>query len=345
MQMKKSINSFMHTYSIAHFDMDFNRRQVLKNLRDISLLGIGSVLGIHFFRDFKQILSPLQSQVLDTAQSFFDSNVPQAILSLPLESFFVPHEYASILETRLTREQGNKQGFIIPLAFDNHTKHINRYLPTPIKHINSPFLSYHYDTLESLCKDLEAEGFYMRMLNGDFVYTIQKELFVFLQDNIKYFKSKEALYNEYKKMEQASNNKSDEDIPLAIEAYHRVMDYLDNLAQGDFNTYLQDDKINSSKHRDFLKDLEIIGQNNLKALYLGINAKQERKDKGMIEADFKESKKRAMNQSNDNNGNINNKLSIRESCPKLIGRLASMIVDTRRVDSRGGEEAKIKQNL
>ena len=221
MQMKKSINSFMHTYSIAHFDMDFNRRQVLKNLRDISLLGIGSVLGIHFFRDFKQILSPLQSQVLDTAQSFFDSNVPQAILSLPLESFFVPHEYASILETRLTREQGNKQGFIIPLAFDNHTKHINRYLPTPIKHINSPFLSYHYDTLESLCKDLEAEGFYMRMLNGDFVYTIQKELFVFLQDNIKYFKSKEALYNEYKKMEQASNNKSDEDIPLAIEAYHR----------------------------------------------------------------------------------------------------------------------------
>ena len=71
MQMKKSINSFMHTYSVAHFDMDFNRRQVLKNLRDISLLGIGSVLGIYFFRDFKQILSPLQSQVLDTAQSFF----------------------------------------------------------------------------------------------------------------------------------------------------------------------------------------------------------------------------------------------------------------------------------
>lgn len=173
MQMKKSINSFMHTYSVAHFDMDFNRRQVLKNLRDISLLGIGSVLGIYFFRDFKQILSPLQSQVLDTAQSFFDSNVPQTILSLPLESFFVPHEYASILETRLTREQGNKQGFIIPLAFDNHT---NRYLPAPIKHINSPFLSYHYDTLESLCKDLEAEGFYMRMLNGDFVYTIQKRI-------------------------------------------------------------------------------------------------------------------------------------------------------------------------
>lgn len=172
---------------------------------------------------------------------------------------------------------------------------------------------------------------------------------MFLQDNIKYFKSKEALYNEYKKIEQASNNKSDEDIPLAIEAYHRVMDYLDNLAQGDFNTYLQNDKINSSKHRDFLKDLEIIGNNNLKALYLGINAKQERKDKGMIESDFKESKgklkNQTKNQSNDNNGNINNKLSIRESRPKLIGRLASMIVDTRRMDSRGGEEAKMKQNL
>ena len=212
------------------------------------------------------------------------------------------------------------------------------------KFINSPFLSYHYDTLESLCKDLEAEGFYMRMLNGDFVYTIQKELFVFLQDNIKYFKSKEALYNEYKKMEQASNNKSDVDIPLAIEAYHRAMDYLDNLAQGDFNTYLQNDKINSSKHRDFLKDLEIIGNNNLKALYLGINEKQERKDKGMIESDFKESKKKESR--NDSNSNTkNNKTNTKQSRPKLIGRLASMIVDTRRVDSRGGEEAKIKQNL
>ena len=145
------------------------------------------------------------------------------------------------------------------------------------------------------------------------------------QENINQNKSKEALYNEYKKMEQASNNKSDEDIPLAIEAYHRAMDYLDNLAQGDFNTYLQNDKINSSKHRDFLKDLEIIGNNNLKALYLGINAKQERKDKGMIESDFKESKKKESR--NDSNSNTkNNKTSTKQSRPKLIGRLATTII-------------------
>ena len=62
--------------------------------------------------------------------------------------------------------------------------------------------------------------------------------------------------------------------------------------------------LSTSKHRDFLKDLEIIGQNNLKALYLGINEKQERKDKGMIESDFKESKKKESR--NDSNSNTKN---------------------------------------
>ena len=131
------------------------------------------------------------------------------------------------------------------------------------------------------------------------------------------------------------------------------MDYLDNLAQGDFNTYLQDDKINSSKHRDFLKDLEIIGNNNLKALYLGINEKQERKDKGMIESDFKESKKKESRERNNNNenkdnqtnnrssiNNQNNKTSTKQSRPKLIGRLATTIVDTKRLDSESEERKR-----
>ena len=81
----------------------------------------------------------------------------------------------------------------------------------------------------------------------------------------------------------------------------------------------------TSKHRDFLKDLEIIGNNNLKALYLGINAKQERKDKGMIESDFKENKKKESR--NDSNSNTkNNKTSTKQSRPKLIGRLATTII-------------------
>ena len=117
------------------------------------------------------------------------------------------------------------------------------------------------------------------------------------------------------------------------------MDYLDNLAQGYFNTYLQNDKINSSKHRDLLKDLEIIGNNNLKALYLGINAKQERKDKGMIESDFKENKKKESR--NDSNSNTkNNKTNTKQSRPKLIGRLATTIVDTMMGD--GEEEIQKK---
>ena len=59
------------------------------------------------------------------------------------------------------------------------------------------------------------------------------------------------------------------------------------------------------------QDLEIIGQNNLKALYLGINEKQERKDKGMIESDC---------------NTKNNKTSTKQSRPKLIGRLATTII-------------------
>ena len=76
------------------------------------------------------------------------------------------------------------------------------------------------------------------------------------------------------------------------------------------------------------QDLEIIGNNNLKALYLGINEKQERKDKGMIEADFKESKKKeSRNDSNSNNNKTkDNKTSTKQSRPKLIGRLATTII-------------------
>ncbi len=90
------------------------------------------------------------------------------------------------------------------------------------------------------------------------------------------------------------------------------------------------------------QDLEIIGNNNLKALYLGINEKQERKDKGMIESDFKESKKKeSRNDSNSNNNKTkDNKTSTKQSRPKLIGRLATTIVDTMMGDSGGGEERK-----
>ena len=101
------------------------------------------------------------------------------------------------------------------------------------------------------------------------------------------------------------------------------------------------------------QDLEIIGNNNLKALYLGINEKQERKDKGMIESDFKESKKKDSRERNNNNenkdnqtnnrssiNNQNNKTNTKQSRPKLIGRLATTIVDTMMGD--GEEEIQKK---
>lgn len=93
-------------------------------------------------------------------------------------------------------------------------------------------------------------------------------------------KAKNALYEEYKRR---CNNGSTENSLNPIDAYHKCMDYLEDIDNDIFNTKATNNASDPSKHREFLRALDTIGQNNIKALYAGINddkkVLQEKKDK------------------------------------------------------------------
>ncbi|PZT47283.1 hypothetical protein B6S12_09900 [Helicobacter valdiviensis] len=119
--------------------------------------------------------------------------------------------------------------------------------------------------------------------------------------------AKKALYQEYKDKESEGLE--------AIDAYHKCMDYLEDVRKGIFNTKATDNRQDPLKHRNFLKNLDIIGQNNIKALYVGVGdnlntAEEEKK----IKKD-KQTKKE-VKQSKDE----------KEKRPKFVGRLATTII-------------------
>ena len=122
------------------------------------------------------------------------------------------------------------------------------------------------------------------------------------------------IYDEYKDI------KSDEDENQlnAIDAYHIAMNYLDDVYIECFNTNAADNTPNPKKHREFLKALNIIGQNNIKALYVGIgdNLNKSQNDKSKNEQD--ETDVFTKNKNKDN--------TTQEVRPKLIGRLATTII-------------------
>lgn len=109
--------------------------------------------------------------------------------------------------------------------------------------------------------------------------------------NIAVDKRRQSLYNEYYSKQ----------IPKldAIKAYHTVMNYLDDVYMDCFDMNPSNNKPNHKKHREFLKALEIIGQNNIKAMYVGLD-----KD----------------------NKEIQNTQETSEPRPKPIGRLATTII-------------------
>lgn len=119
-------------------------------------------------------------------------------------------------------------------------------------------------------------------------------------------KARNDLYQEYKKKEIKGLE--------AIDAYHQCIDYLADINEGIFNIRATDNSLDPTKHRKFLENLDLIGQNNIKALYVGINKnkiilqKQDEKDdeENMVEAT--ESKKEEKNP------------------PKMVGRLATTII-------------------
>ncbi|EOI9876121.1 hypothetical protein ACMYI4_002017, partial [Campylobacter jejuni] len=85
------------------------------------------------------------------------------------------------------------------------------------------------------------------------------------------------LFKEFRNKEkQISAFKKDEDSP--IHAYNEALQILQDFANGIYNTskdktgrYIED----KNKTRRLLEKLNIIGQNNLKAMYMGINGNEE----------------------------------------------------------------------
>ena len=253
------------SYRISHIDS--KRRQALKGLKDLSLIGAGGILGIKALQDtsYKDDLAFTANPTLSTQHSnvkfnssVFSSNVPKALLDLSPKHFSIPHEYTMILESNLTRKQADKLGFIIPLLSNKYIEHTTYYLNMPMKH-NLPFINYHYDSLGSLLKDLESHGFYMRFYDLDSI-NIQfiKDIFMLLgekpeNNNPLHFR----VYNFR--------------VYSSIDPYRTAMNYLYDIYMRYSNANAVDNTPDSNKYMEFLKALNIIGQNNIRALYVGVS--------------------------------------------------------------------------
>ncbi len=117
--------------------------------------------------------------------------------------------------------------------------------------------------------------------------------------------AKEALYKEYKNREAKGL--------AAIDAYHKCMDYLEDIDNDIFNTKATNNASDPSKHREFLRALDTIGQNNIKALYAGVGENLNTSKKTTEKDDV-------MDLSNQKDNNFEVKP------PKMIGRLATTII-------------------
>ncbi len=126
-----------------------------------------------------------------------------------------------------------------------------------------------------------------------------------------------SLFKEFRNKEkQISAFKKDEDSP--IHAYNEALQILQDFANGIYNT--SKDKTgkcieDKNKTRRLLEKLNIIGQNNLKAMYMGINGNKE---------SLKAIGKR---ENNTSKANINADIvSETKAPPNFIGRLATTII-------------------
>ena len=187
--------------------IDSQRREAMKDLRDLSLLGVGSILGLQIYKDSKahsieshiantlHTSTIIESSSLETLQSH--SNIPSEILSLPLKYFNVPQAYTMLLESKLPRNQREHLTCIVPLLTSKDFDHTmpSLYHRYNVENINthriynetSKFLQYHYDTLGSLLKDLQTHNFIARdyrELNQDSINLTESILQEILQNII-----------------------------------------------------------------------------------------------------------------------------------------------------------------
>ena len=105
----------------------------------------------------------------------------------------------------------------------------------------------------------------------------------------------------------------------AIDSYHIAMNYLDDVYMDCFNTNLKDNTPNLKKHREFLRALNIIGENNIKAMYVGVGEKNnEEQNPNSSRVTSKRREKASKNIANTENDE--------NKRPKFIGRLATTII-------------------
>ncbi|RDU61694.1 hypothetical protein CQA53_09850, partial [Helicobacter didelphidarum] len=135
----------------------------------------------------------------------------------------------------------------------------------------TPLNDIEFFNTRAYTKDLQTRPRFLKLKHDEGEFTtpphsskqIKENLAKFnkTMQNINEDKRKEALYNQYSP--DSSNGLN------AIDAYHTAMNYLDDVYMGSFNTNLKDNKPNSEKHREFLKSLNTIGLNNIRAMYEG----------------------------------------------------------------------------
>ena len=346
----KSTKTLSNTLQ-ANSHRDSTRRQALK---DLSLLSVGGILGFQALRDSKTSFDNTESSFLDSLSSSLDtslqsntldstsileshSNIPSQILSLPLKYFNVPQTYTMLLESKLPRNQREHLTCIVPLLtskdFDHtmpslyHSYNVENINTHRIYNETSKFLQYHYDTLGSLLEDLQTHNFIARdyrELNQDSINLTESILQELLQniiidhtnsnislDNIRRYQvpKDSDLYKKFKALES-------EEKASAIDAYNEALEILAEYREYYF-TNTRNGKKDKNKARRLVECLNIIGQNNIRALYVGVNDDKPNNDNNhtpsSLSADA-DSKK-------DNNQSPQNKKR-----PKFIGRLATTII-------------------
>ncbi|WP_334084715.1 hypothetical protein [Helicobacter typhlonius] len=347
-------NNSKNTNILSNAHIDSKRRKAIKDLRDLSLLGAGSILGLQIYKDFKShsieslsssldtslqshtldSASILESNALDSLHSLSHSNIPSEILSLPLKYFNVPQTYTMLLESKLPRNQRENLLYIVPLLTSKDFKHT---MPSLYHHYNaenntyriynetSQFLQYHYDTLGSLLKDLQSHHFIARdyralsqdsnnLLENLLQEMIQNLIIhntishISLNDIRKYQVPEESsLYQEFKALEE-------EDQESAIDAYNEALEILAEYKDYYF-THTSNGKEDRNKARRLLECLNVIGQNNMRALYVGVN------DENKFD---KLPTPTIMGANNDEEDNKQSQQDKKR--PKFIGRLATTII-------------------
>ncbi len=392
MQKNNSKNTNTNILS-KNAHIDSKRRKAIKDLRDLGLLGAGSILGLQIYKDSKthnieshfldsytntlDSTSLLESNALDSLHFPSYSNIPSEILSLPLKYFNVPQTYTMLLESKLPRNQRENLLYIVPLLT---SKDFNHTMPSLYHNYNvennthriynktSQFLQYHYDTLGSLLKDLQSYNFIIRdfrVLAQDFNNLDSKTLLhkkiqeilkliiidekreaktredyelhynkqvpdytffhhknvdskgiitnttshISLNDIRKYQVPEESsLYKEFKALE------SDKDDTSAIDSYNEALEILAEYKNYYF-TNTSNGKEDRNKARRLLECLNVIGQNNIKALYVGVN------DENKFD---KLPTPTIMGANNDEEDNKQSQQDKKR--PKFIGRLATTII-------------------